>query len=79
MAERGQVSNFSQKTRQLNFVSAIYNRILKCSEGMYVTYTSEIFSDPRGKKQVLVEQWLGLFGPGVLAIALGSKPSPPFG
>ena len=28
---------------------------------MYVTYTSEIFSDPRRKKKVFVEQYLGLF------------------
>ena len=59
---------------------------LKCSEGMYLTYTSEIFPDPRRKSQVFVEQFLGLFlaelglfchfVPGLLAIALGSKPSP---
>ena len=57
--------------------------ILKCLEGMYVTYTSEIFSDPRRKKKVFVEQYLGLFlaelglfchfVPGLLAIALGSR------
>ena len=35
--------------------------ILKCLEGMYVTYTSEIFSDPRRKKEVFIEQYLGLF------------------
>ena len=35
--------------------------ILKCSGGMYVTYTSEIFPDPRSKKQVFVEKCLGLF------------------
>ena len=35
--------------------------ILECLEGMYVTYTSEIFSDPRRKKKVFVEQYLGLF------------------
>ena len=57
--------------------------ILKCFEGMYVTYTSEIFSDPHRKKKVFVEQYLGLFltelglfchfVPGLLAIALGSR------
>ena len=57
--------------------------ILKCLEGMYVTYTSEIFSDPRRKKKVFVEQYLGLFlaelglfchfVPGLLAIAFGSR------
>ena len=57
--------------------------ILKCLEGMYVTNTSEIFSDPRRKKKVFVEQYLGLFlaelglfchfVPGLLAIALGSS------
>ena len=56
--------------------------ILQCLEGMYVAYTSEIFSDPRRKK-VFVEQYLGLFlaelglfchfVPGLLAIALGSR------
>ena len=35
--------------------------ILKCLEGMYVTYTSETFPDPRRKKQVFVKQYLGLF------------------
>ena len=59
---------------------------LKCSEGMYLTYTSEIFPDPRRKSQVFVEQFLGLFLaelglfchflPGLPAIALGSKPLP---
>ena len=53
---------------------------------MYVTFTSEIFPDPRSKKQVSVGQCLGLFlpelglfyhfVPGLLAIALGSKPPP---
>ena len=57
--------------------------ILKCLEGMYVTYTSEIFSDPRRKKKAFVEQYLGLFlaelglfchfVPGLLAIVLGSR------
>ena len=57
--------------------------ILKCLEGMYVTYTSEIFSDPRREKKVFVEQYLGLFlaelglfchfVPGLLAIALDSR------
>ena len=57
--------------------------ILECLEGMYVTYTSEIFSDPRRKKKVFVEQYLGLFlaelglfchfVPGLLAIALSSR------
>ena len=56
--------------------------ILKCFEGMYVTYTSEIFSDPRRKK-VFVEQNLELFlaelglfchfVPGLFAIALDSR------
>ena len=60
--------------------------ILKCSEGMYVTYTSEIFPDPRSKKKVFIEQCLGLFlaelglfchfVSGLLAIALGSRPHP---
>ena len=50
---------------------------------MYVTYTSEIFSDPHRKKKVFVEQYLGLFLTelglfchfvrGLLAIALGSR------
>ena len=53
---------------------------------MYLTYTSEIFPDLRRKKQVFVDQYLGLFlvvlgpfchfVPGLLAIALGPKPSP---
>ena len=57
--------------------------ILKCLEGMYVAYTSEIFSDPPRKKKVFVEQYLGLFlaelglfchfVPGLLAIALNSR------
>ena len=57
--------------------------ILECLKGMYVTYTSEIFSDPRKKKKVFVEQYLGLFlaelglfchfVPGLLAIALGPR------
>ena len=57
--------------------------ILECLEGMYVTYTFEIFSDPRRKKKVFVEQYLGLFlaelglfchfVPGLLAIALGFR------
>ena len=57
--------------------------ILECLEGMYVTYTSEIFSDPRRIKKVFVEQYLGLFFaelglfchfvPGLLAIALSSR------
>ena len=57
--------------------------ILKCLEGMNVTYTSEIFSDPRRKKKVFVEQYLGLllaevglfchFVPGLLAMAPGDK------
>ena len=57
--------------------------ILKCLEGMYVTYTFEIFSDPHRKKKAFVEQYLGLFlaelglfchfVPGLLAIALGSR------
>ena len=60
--------------------------LLKCSEGMYLTYTSAIFPDLRRKTQVFVEQYLGLFlvelelfchfVPGFLAIALGPKPSP---
>ena len=60
--------------------------LLKCSEGMYLTYTSEIFPDLRRKKEVLVDQYLGLFlvelglfchfVPDLLAIALGPKPSP---
>ena len=59
---------------------------LKCLEGMYLTYTSEIFPDRRRKKQIFAEQCLGLFLaelglfchflPGLLAIVLGSKPSP---
>ena len=53
MAERGQVSNFSHKNG--NHISTmIYNEpqstILKWSEVMYVTYTSEIFRDPHSKK-----------------------------
>ena len=57
--------------------------ILKCLEGMYLTYTSEIFCDPRRKKNVFVQQYLGLFLAelglfchfvlGLLAIALGSR------
>ena len=53
---------------------------------MYLTYTSEIFPDLRRKKEVFVDQYLGLFlvelglfchfVPGLLAIALGPKPSP---
>ena len=35
--------------------------ILKCSEVMYVTYTSKIFPNLHSKKQVFVEQYLGLF------------------
>ena len=35
--------------------------ILKRSGVMYVTYTYEIFPDPRCKKQVFAEQYLGLF------------------
>ena len=60
--------------------------LLKASGGMYLTYTSETFPDPRRKKQVFVEQYLGLFlaelglfchfVPGLLAISLGSKPPP---
>ena len=60
--------------------------ILKCSEGMCVTYSCEILLGPRRKKQVFVEQCLGLFlaelelfchfVPGLLAGALGSKPLP---
>ena len=60
--------------------------LLKCSEGLYLTYKSEIFPDLRRKKQVFVDQYLGLFlvelglfchfVPGLLAIALGPKPSP---
>ena len=53
---------------------------------MYVTYTSEIFPDPHRKKQVFVEQYLGLFladlglfchfvlGP--LTMAFSPKPPP---
>ena len=58
--------------------------ILECLEGMYVTYTSEMFSDPRRKKEGFpVEQYLGLFlaelglfchfVPGLLAIGLSSR------
>ena len=53
---------------------------------MYLTYTSEIFPDLRRKKEVFVDQCVGLFlvelglfchfVPGLLAIALGPKPSP---
>ena len=62
--------------------------LLKCSKGLYLTDTSEIFPDAR-KKEIFVEQYLELylaelgffchfvsFVPGRLAIALGSKPSP---
>ena len=59
--------------------------LLKCSEGMYLTYTSEIFPDLRRKREVFVDQYLGLFlvelglfchfVPGLLAIALGPMPS----
>ena len=60
MAERGQVSNVSQKNgNHFSFLPS--TMIRKCSEGMYVTYTSEIFPDPHSKKQVFVEQCLGLF------------------
>ena len=65
----------------ISFLS--FTMILKCLEGMYVTYTSEIFSDPRREKKVFVEQYLGLFlaelglfchfVPGLLAIALDSR------
>ena len=53
---------------------------------MHLTYASEIFPDPRRKKELFVEQHLelflaelGLFGhfvPGLLAIAFVTKPSP---
>ena len=65
----------------ISFLS--FTMILKCLEGTYVTYTSEIFSDPRRKKKVFVEQYLGLFlpklglfchfVPGLLTIALSSR------
>ena len=65
----------------ISFLS--FTMILKCLGGMYVTYTSKIFSDPRRKKKVFVEQYLGLFlaelglfchfVPGLLAIGLGSR------
>ena len=54
------MSNFSpKKGNHISFLPS--TMILKCSEGMYVTYTSEIFPDPRSKKQVFLEQCLGLF------------------
>ena len=61
MAEPGEESNFSRKNygSYISFLS--FTMILKCLEGMYVTYTSEIFSGPRRKKKVFVEQYLGLF------------------
>ena len=85
MAERGHVSNFSQENgNHISFPPS--TTILKRSGVMYVTYTSEIFPDPRSKMQVFVEQYLGLFlaelglfyhfVPGLPAIALGSKPPP---
>ena len=58
MAEWGQVSNFSQTKWQPHLVSTV---ILKCSVGMYVTYTSQMFPDPHRKKQVFVEQYLWVF------------------
>ena len=33
--------------------------ILKCLEGIYVTYTSKIFPDPCRKKQVFIKRYLG--------------------
>ena len=82
MAERGQVSNFSPKnSNHISFLPSAM--ILRCSEGMYVTYTSEIFPYPRSKKQVFVEQCLGRFlaelglfchfVPGLLGIVLGTE------
>ena len=85
MAERGHVSNISQENgNHISFPPS--TTILKRSGVMYVTYTSEIFPDPRSKMQVFVEQCLGLFlaelglfrhfVPGLPAIVLGSKPPP---
>ena len=83
MAEPGEESNVQPKKygSYISFLS--FTMILKCLEGMYVTYTSEIFSDPRRKRKVFVEQYLGLFlaelglfchfVPGLLAIALSSR------
>ena len=48
MAERGQVSNFSQRNgNHISFLPS--TMILECSERMYVTYTSETFPDPRNQ------------------------------
>ena len=89
MAERGQVSNFSQKEYGNHISFLPCTTILKCSEGMDETYISEIFPDPRRKKAGFrrairlnaktFSRWTGTFChfvPGLLAIALGSKPSP---
>ena len=71
------------KSRQPHFICKM---ILKCSEGIYVTYTSEIFPNPRSKKQVFrramsgtFSRWTGTFlsfCAGLLASALSSKPPP---
>ena len=54
------MSNFSPGNgNHITFLPS--TMILKCSEGMYVTYTSEIFPDPSSKNQVFVERCLGLF------------------
>ena len=86
MAEQGEVFNFSQRI-QPHFVSSIYSAAQMFGRNvMYLTYTSAIFPDLRRQTQVFVEQYLGLFlvelelfchfVPGLLAIALGPKPSP---
>ena len=85
MAEQGHVSNYSQENgNHISFPPS--TTVLKRSGVMYVAYTSEIFPDPPSKKQVFVEQYLGLFlaelglfcyfVPGLPAIALGFKPPP---
>ena len=82
MAEQGQVFNLSQRKRQSHFVSTIYNVPQVFGRNVF----NLSLTDLRRKKQVFVDQYLGLFlvelglfchfVPGLLAIALGPKPSP---
>ena len=83
MAEPGEESNFSRKNTAVTFRFYHLQWSLNVWKGCMFTYTSEIFSDPRRKKKVFVEQYLGLFlaelgifcyfVPGLLAIALSSR------
>ena len=60
MAERGHLSNFSQENG--NHISLPPSTtILKRSGVMHVTYTSEIFPDPRSKKQGFRREISGTF------------------